>query len=330
MTGTAVNGSGNGERPGAQPLLLLATPLIAPLLRTLSRGPGSQADLRRETGFPAQSTLRAQLKRLVAIGAVEKRRRDRFPGALEYELSPVGDNLLVIAGTLDSWLAKGPLEGGQGPSGATVKALAGAWSTTMLRALAARPLSLTELDGLIASVSYPSLERRLAAMRLTRLVERHPDGGRGTPYALTEWARMGVTPLVAALRWERRHRNTTAPAITQIDIETVFLLSVPLLKLPISANGSVRLAAEIPDNKPERLAGVTVSVTDGLGTACTTRLDGPVDAWAQGSVDDWLGRFGDATAHRLVRGGTAELARTLVERLLAGCLSSGSEQSVPT
>ncbi len=45
----------------------------------------------------------------------------------------------------------------------------------MLRALAAGSLSLTELDRLIGALSYPSLERRLVAMRLAGLVGARAD-----------------------------------------------------------------------------------------------------------------------------------------------------------
>ena len=45
----------------------------------------------------------------------------------------------------------------------------------MMRALAARPLSLTELDSLISDLSYPALERRLSSMRIAGLVEAQPS-----------------------------------------------------------------------------------------------------------------------------------------------------------
>ncbi len=46
--------------------------------------------------------------------------------------------------------------------------------------------------GVISSLSYPSLERRLAAMRLAGLIEARPGNGRGTPYAVTDWLRRGI------------------------------------------------------------------------------------------------------------------------------------------
>ena len=56
---------------------------------------------------------------------------------------------------------EGPLALGSSTAKSAIKALVEGWGTNMIRALAARPLSLTELNGLISGLSYPSLERRL-------------------------------------------------------------------------------------------------------------------------------------------------------------------------
>ena len=47
----------------------------------------------------------------------------------------------------------------------------------MMRALAARPMSLTELDSGITELSYPALERRLSSMRIAGLVEAQRERG---------------------------------------------------------------------------------------------------------------------------------------------------------
>lgn len=246
MTANTVNGGENGARSGAQTLVLLAVPLNVPILRALAERPKQQLELRQETGSPAQTTLRAQLKRLNEIAAIEKHRRNRFPGVLEYELSAAGRDLLFVADTVERWLeraSEGPLPLGGSAAKAAVKAFAGGWSTTMLRALAASPLSLTELDRVIPSLSYPSLsypslERRLAALRLAGQVEAQESNGRGTPYAVSAWTREGVGPLTAAARWERRHMPRNSSPIGRIDAEAVFLLAVPLLSLSEDVSGS--------------------------------------------------------------------------------------------
>lgn len=214
MTGDAVNQArnGSGARSAARTLNLLAAPLVSQILQALRDGSKQQAQLRRELGQPPPTTLRAQLKKLVEAGAVEKRRRNRFPGTLEYALSEAGRDLLTAVDALEAWLREsptGPLELGGGPAKAAVKALADSWETAILRTLADGPLTLTQLDDAIAGLNYPSVERRLAAMRVTCLVEAREGNGRGTPYALTEWARESIGPIAAASCWKRRDRQAS-------------------------------------------------------------------------------------------------------------------------
>lgn len=318
MVGNASSGSGNEARSGAQALLLLASPPNSLILRALAEGPKQLSELRRAAGLPAQTTLRAQLKRLDQVGTIAKHRRDHFPGVLEYHLTDAGRDLLFVVETVERWLEQipeEPLPLGGTAAKAAVKALAEGWSTTMLRALATGPLSLTELDGVIGSISYPSLERRLAAMRLAGHVEARASNGRGTPYALTDWARKGIAPLVAATRWERRHRPRNTPPIGRVDVEAAFLLSVPLLRLPSHMSGSCRMAVELSGNDGRRLAGVVIGVEKGRIESCTSRLDGKPDAWALGSATAWLDAMIEADTDRIEPGGYSHLARVLLDTL---------------
>jgi DNA-binding HxlR family transcriptional regulator len=313
-----VNAGGNGARSGAQTLILLAVPLNLSILNALADGPKQQTELRRGAGSPAQTTLRAHLKRLDSFGIIAKQRRNRFPGVLEFELTETGRGLLDVASALEAWLKNAPdepLSLGSGGAKAAIKALAEGWSTTVLRALAAGPRSLTELDSVISAFNYPSLERRLSAMRLAGLIEAQPGNGRGTPYAVTAWLRKGIAPLAAAARWERRHLPTATAPITQIDAETTFLLTIPLLELPADVSGSCRLAVEIQNGKKHGLAGVLVDVRGGRVASCGTRLQGYPDAWTSGSTSAWLAALVDADTDRLELGGEGQLAHQLLDGL---------------
>ena len=96
----------------------------------------------------------------------------------------MGRELLEVAERLELWLAQapdGPISLESGAAKGAVKALVDGWGSTMMRALAARPLSLTELDGIIADLSYPALERRLSSMRMAGLVEAAAEQGLGHP-----------------------------------------------------------------------------------------------------------------------------------------------------
>ena len=71
-------------RSGAHALGLLAIPLNSQILRSLATGPKRQVELRRESGSPALSTLRAHLRVHERLGTIVKHRRNAFPGSLEY------------------------------------------------------------------------------------------------------------------------------------------------------------------------------------------------------------------------------------------------------
>jgi DNA-binding HxlR family transcriptional regulator len=299
--------------------VLLAIPVNATILRALSGGSKRLVDLRRECGTPAQTTLRAHLKELDRVGAIVKSRSDDFPGIMECELTGAGRELLFVADILERWLQRAPSEPlrfGSSAAKAAIKALVEGWSSTMLRILAARPLSLTELDGIIASLSYPALERRLAAMRLAGQVEACSSQRKGTtPYGVTDWLRQGIAPLAAAAQWERRHMPTETAPITPIDTETAFLLTLPLLRLPSEHSGSCRMGVEVASGGDRRLAGAIAHVEEGRITSCTVRLNQSADAWALGSATAWLQALIGSGADGLELGGDQRLARALLEGL---------------
>jgi DNA-binding HxlR family transcriptional regulator len=318
IVGEGKGGEESGVRAGTQALTLLAIPINVHVLQALAEKSRSLVELRRDTGSPPQTTMRGYLRSLDETGVVARRRRDNFPGGLDFELTGRGRDLLVVTEALRVWLAaapEGPLRLGTSAAKSAVKALIEGWGTNMLRALAARPLSLTELDSLINNLSYPSLERRLAAMRLAGQVQKVPGRGRGTPYAVTGWLRRAVAPLAAAARWEHLHLREQAPAIAHRDVEAGFLLTAPLLRPPAGVAGSCRMAVELRNGGRSGLAGVMVSAEEGRVTQCIARLEGNADAWATGSAQAWLNAVIEGNARSLELGGDCDLAAELIAGL---------------
>lgn len=315
MTVGTVNGSGNKARSGAYALSLLAVPLNSRLLRSLSTGPKSQVELRRECGSPALSTLRSRLKELERIGAVVKRRRNAFPGSVEYELARPGEELLFVMSTLERWLRRSPDEAhelGSDPARATVKALVDGWSSTMIRVLAGAPHTLTELDRLIDALNYPSLERRLAAMRMAGLVAAtHRESG-GTPYVVTDWMRGAVGPLIVASRWERRNLPEDTARVGRIDAEAALMLAVPLVRLPGNLTGVCRLVVEVSNDSDSRPAAVTVAVKDERASLHAVPEGGLADTWATGPVTAWFRSSIEADPDHLELGGDCRLVNGLL------------------
>ena len=325
---------GRGEiaaRAGTQALSLLAVPFNAAVVRALADGPLPLVDLRRRTGSPPETTMRAYLRTLAGIEVVEKARAREFASTVTYNLTASGHDLLVVVDQLSAWLAAapdGPIELGTTEAKSAIKALTEGWSTSIVRALAARPLSLTELDRLILGMTYPSLERRLSAMRLLRMVEPVPGAGRSTPYTATDWLRRAIAPLATAARWEQAHRQAEAPPITNRDIEASFLLTLPLLHLPDGVSGTCRLAVEVESSGRHGLVGVIARAEDGAIVASTTDLKGTPDAWVLGPAAAWFSAVIERDARKLKLGGKGRLGSSLVEGLNEA-LFGNQRQKVP-
>lgn len=316
MVGRTVHRSGKKARSGAKTLALLGSQRNFLILSSLTDCRRRQAELRHAAGFPAQTTLRADLGRLEDIGAIDKHRQSDFPGTYEYELTKAGRELLFVTKALERWLARAPdipLGIGGNAARAAIKALVDGWSTSMLRAIAARPLSLTELDQLIHDLSYPSLERRFNALRLAGLIKALPPNGRGTPYTATRWARQAVAPLIAAARWEQRFASDQTAGFGRLDAEAALLLAMPLVRVPVELSGSCRIAVEIASSGKRRLAGVIVEVGSGKVRPYTVRLNGHPDAWVTGSTATWMAAAIEGDVDGLELGGDGSLARYLLE-----------------
>lgn len=298
---------------------LLSTPLNAHVLQALADEPKSLVDLRRAAGSPPQTTMRGHLKALTSAGILERRRVNDFPGSVDYELRRPGQDLLPVVEVLRGWLAvspEGELELGTPAAKSAIKALVEGWSAGVVRALAARPFSLTKLSSIITGLSYPALERRLGAMRLAGLIEPCPGVGRGTHYKASEWLRCAIAPLAAAARWERQHLPEQTTPIGKIDIESAFLLALPLASLPGGQTGDCRLVVEMRNRQGEtRLAGAMSRVKDGRVVSCVARLDGEATAYLSGSAGDWLRAVFEDDKRGLDAGGDCDLAFALLDGL---------------
>jgi DNA-binding HxlR family transcriptional regulator len=307
-------------RAGATALCLLSAPLNVHVLAALEDEDLALADLSRAVGHPPATTMRAYLKALADLGVVERRQEAGFPAAVTYSLTAPGKEILIVASALQSWLQDapdGPIELGGAAAKSAIKTLVGGWNATLVRVLAARPLTLTELARLITSISYPTLERRLAAMRRSGQLEARRDAkaSRGTPYEVTRWLRQAAAPLVAAVAWEREWAAAQTKALNRIDIEALFLLAIPLLDLPEELSGRCRLAVEMRNGSASQYAGAMVTVEAGRPVSWVARPEGDSDAWTAGAAGSWLGWMNGRPDRRLEFGGESGLARAVAEAL---------------
>jgi DNA-binding HxlR family transcriptional regulator len=310
-------------RAGGAVLSLIAGPLCVPILRAHLEGPLRLPDLRERIGGAAQTTLRGQVGNLRGVGALERKVIPGMPYTVENDLTDCGREILEVAERVDAWLSRapqGPIRLGSEEAKGAIRALVGGWSSTVLRALAARPLSLTELSAVIDGISYPALERRLSAMRTVRQIEVLSNRpGKAKPYAVTDWTRRAMGPLLAAACCECKHLGGVAEPAGRIDLEAALLLAVPLVSLPPGSGGSCLLAVSEPAEGPtgpapgRHVAGVRVEVEGGRVT-CAPGLEADLGICAYGTAGAWAKAFVEGSLDGL-RVGKSEcpLAHPLIE-----------------
>lgn len=258
-----------------------------------------------------------------------------------HTLSPAGREAFVAVFAIEDWLDGAP--GGalslveDDRAQAIVAAFIDGWSSGVSHALATRPLTIAELENRVEDLDREELEATVAAMRGAGLLSARPSDGEGARYAVTDWMREAVGPMVVAMRSEIRQAEVLAeeeaeaegidPDDIEIeidatyeprDVETAFLLALPLLELPAELSGTCRLVVELPESD-EELAGATIRVEGGRIASCSIELEGDANAWILGPSLEWMdamvepGEDGDG----LELGGELPLAR----RVLGGLRS---------
>lgn len=305
-------------RTGAQALSLLAAPLHIHTLKALEEGPKGLLDLHRAVGSPPQSTMRVYTRTLEERGILERRRQNEFPATAEYAITPAGKALLKVAVLLQEWLhaaPDGPILLGSVAAKSGTKAMVEGWSSNIVRAIAARGMSLTDLNVLIPKISYPTLERKLSAMRVAKLVKAQSGNGRGTPYGATAWLRRAVVPLTSAVAWERKFIPESTVQIGRLDVEAAFLLSIPLIDLDPEVTGTCRLSVEVRSGSDPVFAGVLIRVTEGKVVSCTSRLDGDAQASATGTAPAWIRQMNGGPSGQLAMNGDFSLANAVTDAL---------------
>lgn len=313
MATQTLDRNGIGPRTAAQTLVLLATPAHQVVLRLLASGPKQQVELKHEAESLSQKALRECLRTLERIGAIGRRRRNILRGSREYELTEPGRELRFVGSVLDRWLAARPdhpLQLGTRQAKAVTSTLAAGWSSTVFRALAAKPRSPNDLRKAVAALDPPNLE----TMCQVGLLESLPRDAHEPSYVVTEWLRLGIGPIVAASRWERRNLPEQTATIGQADAETALMLTMPLVRLPIKTTGRCRLTVELSEESEEEPGSVTVDAENGAVVSCVPGGSG-ADASATGAPTEWFRAAIEADPDHLRVRGNRRLARALLESI---------------
>jgi hypothetical protein len=230
--------------------------------------------------------------------------------------TPAGRELVPLSKLIERWLARRPAGGperGVEP-GMCLAPVLTAWSSTLLHAVAAEPLGE---DG--AAEAVPTLPPRIAVdqvemLAAAGLVEEvlYPEGE--IRYAPNEWLRRVVAPLLFAVRIELRHPADDVAPLAVADVEAIFRLALPLVRLRGGASGSCALAVELKREVSEVPVGVTAQVEDGRVVAVDRGLADDAGARASGDAAGWLDALIDG-AKQVEASGDSRLARDLVKGL---------------
>jgi DNA-binding HxlR family transcriptional regulator len=295
------------------------------ILRQLSSGPLDSTELLERVEFVSRSTYFERMRDLEELSLIGRERRGDVPPVAECRLTPHGGQLLPVASRLDAWLADapaGPLKLGEAYATATVKALAVAWGSTLLRWMAERPRTLTELERLVNNFGYRKLERIVRDLVKAGLVERAAIQERLSPFGLTDWARRSAGLLTAAMRWERHEIAKRSAPVSPTEAEGVLLLGLPLIELSSDANGTCALLVDADAPREERLGGAVVGLVEGrpvswsaAGEAEVHAIEREADCWVRGPTLAWL-RTHIETPHAVLRaGGDTDLAMSVMAAL---------------
>lgn len=305
-------------------------PLNVAIMEALAKKSKSLVALRRAGGSPPTTTMERHLRTLIRAGVLEPRGKDRFSGAILFGLTPAGHGLVDLASVLQDWLAAGPereVELGSPEAGRMVGILAESWSAGIVRALAASPLSLPELDRLLRGLSLAALEAQVTAMGRAGLIETVPgEHSELARYQPTPWLRRAIAPLAAAAHWEQLHGLEGASPITRLEIESAFLLSTPLVRVPRQLSGTCRLVVEVQAPGGAKQAGAFVTVGNGRITSCVTKIKGQADSWVSGCPTAWMHAVIDGDAESLDVVGGGPLPAALLDGLhmaLFGAVADG-------
>jgi hypothetical protein len=231
-------------------------------------------------------------------------------------ITPAGVEWLNLMGIFTSWLR-------QCPAGAmnfervaypSIDALLGGWASAATHAFAAEPLTIPEACERVGILPLEAIAERVGAMEEQGLLEALPRGAEPR-YAPSDWMRRAVAPIVAAMRMDLRHPRAPVAPIAVADVEAVFRLALPLLRLPADAEGSCALAMQLEPEVSEDPVGVTVQVEEGRVASLELGIDAGAGALASAAAPDWLETLIEIGVDRVETSGEGPLAGLLVEGL---------------
>ena len=234
-----------------------------------------------------------------------------------YALSEEGREALFVAATIERWLRHapdGPIEFDSAAAERAVSALVEGWSAAVVHGLARAPMTSAELGAAIDGLGGRRLQGHLSEMHGAGLVEALGEGDEAL-YAMTDWLRRGIAPLIAAARLELGEDMEGAAPVDGSDVEAGFRMALALVQLPEELSGVCSLRVKLDGRRDDPPSGVTARIECGEVVSCEAGFEQKADARAFGSLGDWLDTVIDLDSRAVRTGGDAWLTDALVSAI---------------
>jgi DNA-binding HxlR family transcriptional regulator len=316
------------SRAGGEVLALLSDALNSSILRALMGGPLSVPELGRRLGPTSRTTRFSRLRDLERLGIITREKRPGTPPVAYCGLSPSGRELLPVVRRFARWLAESPdapsspdeLDGAR-----SIKALAVAWDTTVLRWLAERPCSVTELDSLSPpDVTHHEVRTARESLSGVGMISPVASDERGQPYAANEWTRRAAGCIAAAIRWKKAFLAGARPP-SPAEAEGLLRLLLPLVEIqPTLQDGVCTLRIDRHANLPVLVMG------DGRIVPCEPPPDHPRVSQVSGDAEAWFRAFLDGRTDSLRMRGGIHLTVALAGGLHRACMQPSATDDSAT
>jgi DNA-binding HxlR family transcriptional regulator len=312
------DGIGMGERaaqpigPGCSVARLCRYEVVREIVLGLEDADRRPRDLRHDREL-ARSTLYNHVDRLFELGIVVRRDPSDLSSAVVYEHGENGPEFHDLlrgwgavlralrrrSGKID-WVA--PLHFGE------------AWGAGVVQALLDGPRSSGQvIAACTGRATRAQVERLLGQMRRHGYVKRS-----GRRHILLGAGRQAIGELAASARFERRHGVEGAVPITAVDGADALRATLPVVELPGSADGTCEFVVLGDEDVPGRgAAACWIELRGGKVVAAGAGNATSATAWAQGSIDDWLGAVLEHRGALIKSAGEPDLGRGVVRELNA-------------
>jgi DNA-binding HxlR family transcriptional regulator len=302
---------GEATASTAEILRLLSAGATGTILLALSEGAMQTKVLtHRIRGYTARTVYR-YLPPLARLGAVERDDHPGGPARVVHTLSENGGGELSELVDRFALASMTRLPGTQvePAAWASLGLLADLWEAGVVEELSRGPRSPSELTGSRKAFSHHQLSRRASRFKaLGFLVETRGPRRCRRQYMLTDKARRTMGLVAGLGRWRQRHVD--GAGLTVAEATTVLRVALPLARVPNHAGRSMRLS--LTDAREGSEATLWMEVTEDGSLRVGEDQGAQADAWARGTVEDWLNALLDGEL-ALETGGNV----SLVERSLA-------------